>query len=432
MDIMKKLGFTANKQVAAFLSALMSGQIIYSSFEAFKGSFYNVMLEYLNITNTELGILFTLIGSAMFFYIPAGWINNRFSMRSIMLFGLGCRLITMMVIILFKPGFTVLTVIAGSWGLIDAIFWPAVVNAISLLSGEHNKGIAFGLFESVRRLAETGMNALVIAAMAAATGSALMVYHSFTVVYTLLIIPMMFCVWRFVPNNVAPRKNESEKEKSMDALKGLVRVLRMPTVWFAALTSLTVYWGYIMLVYTVPYLQAVFGLSTAQAAVFGVLNASAMSILAGVISGLLADFIFKSSSKMMMIALGLTAACLTGVLLLPSGQNMLFANIVLLACCSFSVFLAKGIILSPIAEVRVDPRYNGAAMSVGSFAAYASIFWAYTLNGWIIDNNEAAAAYEKIFTIGVAVASCGFVISIFLLKSIRKRETVLKQAKAAS
>ncbi|HFW3352878.1 TPA: hypothetical protein ACIBGC_004843, partial [Salmonella enterica subsp. enterica serovar Eastbourne] len=65
---LQKIGFKSKKQIIGFLSIIMSGQIIYSAFEAFKGTFYNVMLQSLNINNTQMGVIFTLIGSAMFFY----------------------------------------------------------------------------------------------------------------------------------------------------------------------------------------------------------------------------------------------------------------------------------------------------------------------------------------------------------------------------
>ena len=97
----------------------------------------------------------------------------------------------------------------------------------------------------------------------------------------------------------------------------------MPTVWLAALTSLTVYWTYITLIYTVPYLQAIFGLSTAQAAVFGLVNTAAMGAIAGLVAGYIADFVFKSSIKMMLFALGLATTCLAITIAIPKSADML-------------------------------------------------------------------------------------------------------------
>ncbi len=85
------MGLPVEISYSVFFSVVMSGQIIYSAFEAFKGTFYNLLLEVLKIDNTQMGILFTLIGSAMFFYIPAGWVNNRFSVKSILITSLLIR-----------------------------------------------------------------------------------------------------------------------------------------------------------------------------------------------------------------------------------------------------------------------------------------------------------------------------------------------------
>jgi MFS family permease len=425
MKLLEKIGFDTNKKFYGFLSVVMSGQIMYSAFEAFKGTFYNLLLEVLNISNTEMGILFTLIGSAMFFYIPAGWVNNRYSIRSILMTSLSIRFASLMAIILLKPGFTYLAVIAGLWGLIDAIFWPAVVNGVALMSGEKNKGMAFGLLESIRRTAEMGMNAAVIGIMALVGGS-ILVFQGAIVFYTLLILPMIFCVWKFVPNNTFEVKEGENKNK--EAFKGLVHVFKMPTVWLAALTSLTVYWTYITLIYTVPYLQAVFGLSTTQAAFFGIVNTAAMGIFAGLVAGFVADFIFKSSIKMMLFALGLTATCLAITIAIPKSADMLMINMILLLCFSFSSFLAKGIILAPVAEAGVPEKFSGAAMSVGSFAAYASIFWAYALNGWIIDTYPPIEAYEMIFGIGATVSVVGMLFAAILLIIKKKQQPQLETA----
>lgn len=332
---------------------------------------------------------------------------------------LSVRFVSLMAIILLKPGFTYLAIVAGLWGLVDAIFWPAVVNGVALMSGEKNKGMGFGLLESIRRAAEMGMNAAVIGVMAL-VGASILVFQGAIFFYTLLILPMIFCVWKFVPNNSFDVKEGQDKNK--EAFKGLVHVFKMPTVWLAALTSLTVYWTYITLIYTVPYLQAVFGLTTTQAAFFGIVNTAAMGILAGFVAGFIADFIFKSSIKMMLFALALTASCLTITIAVPKSADMLMVNMVLLLCFSFSSFLAKGIILAPIAEAGVPKKFSGAAMSIGSFAAYASIFWAYALNGWIIDTYPAVEAYEMIFGIGATVSLVGMLLAALLVLKKKKHK----------
>ncbi len=417
MVIFSKIGFNSNRQLLSFVAVVMSGQIIYSSFEAFKGTYYNLILDVFNISNTQLGVLFSLLGMAMFFYIPAGWVNNRFSVRDILFWGLCFRFVTMMTVLLITPTFTVLAVAAFLWGILDAIFWPAVVNGAALTSGEKNKGMAMGLLESLRRLTEVGMN-LLIALVLVALGATVFIFKGAMISYTLAILPMMFFVWKYAPNNTVTF--EKGAKKNVVAFKNLLFVLVMPRVWLAGVVALTTYWCYILLIYTVPYMQAVFGLTTAQAAIFGIINTGLMGVFAGVISGALADFVFKSASRMMAIALTSSFIAILIVLLLPSIQSMIYINIALLAVFSFSIFLSRGVLLAPIAEAGIPRNCSGSAMSVGSFLAYAPIFWAYALNGWFIDSYDAVAAYEKIFFIGVVVSLFG-AICAWILTFMRKR-----------
>ena len=127
--------------IAPFLTVVLSGQIIYSAFEAFKGSLMLPLQEMLGISQTQYGLLMGYIGIAVFFYVPAGRVNNRFKVRTILFWSLGFRLATYLIIFLFTPSFTILSIVAISWGVLDAIFWPAVVNGVSVLSADDKEGL---------------------------------------------------------------------------------------------------------------------------------------------------------------------------------------------------------------------------------------------------------------------------------------------------
>lgn len=417
-------GFTSHQQFAGFLSVVLAGQLIYSSFEAFKGTFYDLLLQTLHINNTQLGTLFSLIGISLFFYVPAGWINNRFSIRSILVTGILIRFVTIGIIVLFPLNFFGLEVIATIWGLVEAVFWPAILNGVALFSTKERSGLAFGLLESIRRALEVVMNLVLVAVMAVFGGVS--VFKGGMFVYNLLLIPLVVVIWRKVPANGIGAQTTTATSKAKDAFHGLIKVLLMPQVWLASLTAMTVYWSYINLIYTVPYLQAVFKVGQMQASLFGVINTGAMGIVAGVLSGALADFIFKSPTKMIPAALALVAVALIAVVLLPVHQSLLLVNIGLLLIFSFATFLVKSIMLAPLTEAAVPEKYFGAASSVGSFLAYAPVFWAYSLNGFIIDAAASpAAAYRTIFTISAAVA-CGGVASALGLWYLSAKQNSLQ------
>lgn len=182
---------------------------------------------------------------------------------------------------------------------------------------------------------------------------------------------------------------------------------------------MSIYWGYIILIYSVPYLQKTFDLSTTQTALFGIFNTGLMGVLMGVSAGIISDYVFKSSSKMIFAALLLSSLILLGVVFI---KGNLFVSMALLIAFSVTTFLAKSVILAPIAEFDIPKKYAGSAMSVGSFAAYAPIFWVYTMNGKLLDAHQdnVVEAYRIIFEIGIVVAFLGSVCTLILLMLNRK------------
>ncbi|EGQ4058585.1 MFS transporter [Staphylococcus pseudintermedius] len=420
--ILDKLNFKDRKTLIGFLSVVTAGQLIYSSFEAFKGTFYNLLLEVLNVSNAELGAIFGLIGISIFFYIPGGWINNRFSIKSILIVGLLIRFITISVIIFFSPTFQVLKIIVIIWGIVDSFFWPAVLNGVIFFTDQSKRGMGFGLLESVRRAEEMLMNLLIVGIMSLVSG--IVVFKGGMLAYNLLIIPLILLIIKYVPKNGIAAMDEEEKteitgNKSLEALKGLFYVLLKPKVWLASISAMSIYWGYIILIYSVPYLQKTFDLSTTQTALFGIFNTGLMGVLMGVSAGIISDYVFKSSSKMIFAALLLSSIILLGVVFI---KGSLFVSMALLIAFSVTTFLAKSVILAPIAEFDIPKKYAGSAMSVGSFAAYAPIFWVYTMNGKLLDAHQdnVVEAYRIIFEIGIIVAFLGSVCTLILLMLNRK------------
>lgn len=427
--------FLQKERLAPFLTVVLSGQIIYAAFEAFKGSLMLPFQEMLGISQTEYGILMGYIGIAMFLYVPAGWINNRFKVRTIIFWSLAWRLVTYLILFTLLPSFQIMSIIALSWGALDAIVWPAVVNGVSILSADQDKegkGLAMGLLESIRRGTEFLMNGAVILAMIIWSDYAIEILRVAAIAYSLLIIPMMIAVVRYVPDTKIA--TEEGKSNSAAAFNGLLRVLLLPRVWLAGIAALTVYWSYINLIYaSAPFLQQVFNVPPGTAAVFGIFNTGIVGIFAGVISGLLADYVFHSSTKMLAIALAMVTVATAIVIVLPTTPAMMWPILIMLIVVSIAVFLGRSVILAPIAELNLPEGISGSAMSVGSFLAYASIFWAYTLNGALLDQHidDPATGYDLVFLITAGVALVGGLAAglLVILNRRAEKQTAASEAK---
>ena len=429
--------FMSRSRFIPFLVVAMSGQVLYSSFEAFKSSLMIPLQETLGITQTQFGQLMTYLGLAMFLYVPAGWVNNRVRVRTIILCGMVWRLITYLVLFVIIPPFAVMSAIAISWAVVDAIIWPAVANGVCILSADQDrkgKGMAMGMLEAVRRLTEFGLNGIVIVALVLFPESATTtVMRSFAIAYALLLMPMMLAVARYVPDTrIATEEHVSH---SVAALKGLLHVLSLPRIWLAGIAAMAVYWCDVNLMYiSAPYVQQVFGASTAVAAAFGIFNVGLIAMLAGIISGVTADYVFKSSTRMMMVALGFVAVACGIILTLPVTAAMIVPIVGLLIMVALATFLGKSVILAPIGELELPEEIDGSAMAVGSLLAYASILWGYNVNGRILDSyagGDPAPGYRIIFMITAIAAGLGCVTAVVLdrvNRSAAEREQIEQEA----
>ena len=413
-------------RILPFLIISLSGEIIYGSFEAFKGSLMIPLQETLGITQTQFGLLMTYLGLAMFMYVPAGWVNNRVRVRT---------MITGLILFVFIPPFVIMSAIAISWAVVDAIIWPAVANGVCVLAADQDRkgrGLAMGLLEAIRRLTEFVLNGIVILVLIVLPDSTTTVMRGFAIGYALLLMPMMLAVARRVPDTkIATAENASH---SMAALKGLLHVLALPRIWLAGIAAMAVYWCDVNLMYiSAPYLEQVFGASTAVAATFGIFNVGVVAMFAGIISGVTADYVFKSSTRMMMVALGIVAVACNIILVLPATSGMIGPIVCLLVLVALATFLGKSVILAPIGELELPEEIDGSAMAVGSLLAYASVLWGYNLNGRILDSyvSDPATGYRIIFMITAIAAGLGCITAVVLDRANRRaarlergRETV--------
>lgn len=412
--------FLRKGRIGGFLTVVFAGQLTYSAFEAFKGSLMIPLTNALGIGIDQFGILMGWLGIAMFLYIPGGWVNNRFTIRSILIAWAAWRMVTALVLFLV-PGlsFSVMVAIAISWGVWDAIGWPAVVNGVSFMSQDANKqgrGLAMGLLESIRRAVEFSMNLIVVGLLAIFAEQANTVMTIMGVLYSLIIIPLIFCILKFVPKNATAKAENPEESDNIAALKGLVKVLLLPRVWLAGIAGLCVYWCYVNLIYSsAPYLSLVFNATDAQSGAFGIFNTGLVGIFAGVVSGLVADYLFKSSTRMMAAALALTAIGVGLVYILPQGGSIWVAMFLLMVM-ALGIFMGKAVILAPIAELHLPEEINGSAMAVGSFLVYASIFWANPMTAAIVESHRETphVGYQQIFLITLCVALVGAFCAILL------------------
>ncbi|GAE78322.1 hypothetical protein JCM18918_4276 [Cutibacterium acnes JCM 18918] len=251
------------------------------------------------------------------------------------------------------------------------------------------RGLAMGLLESIRRGVEFLMNVVVIGALALWSGHTTTVMRGFAIAYTLVLVPLIFALLRRVPKNAVAGDTAGKGESAnVEALKGLVAVLIKPRMWLAGLAGLCVYWCYVNLIYSsAPYLSLVFKASDAVAGAFGIFNTGLLGIISGLVAGVLADYLFKSSTRMMGIALLITAIGTLAVRLLPVGDGMMWPAMILLMVMAFGIFMGKAVLLAPVAELNLPSTSMGLRWRWDHFFGVCLDLLANPLTAGIIEKN---------------------------------------------
>lgn len=434
MNLLKRNGFLTKQQLGAFLTVVFSGELIYASFESFKIPFYERLVQYYGLSDSQFGLLFTMLGVAVFFYVPGGWVNNRFNTKTILMAALGYRLVTGLVMIIFKPVFPLMLAITFTWGVTDGIFWPAVVKGVVLFSGKNNKGIGLGLLTALRAGGEAVLNIILIGVLALSGGS-MLVFKAGMITYALFSLPMILLVWKFVPTDAqatAPAPHEaagtndsktaSEPQSGEEAWRGLLQTLKMPKVWLAGLVGMCVYWVYISLIYITPFVIRVYHMNQHTASLYTTLNAIILGLGGGIVGGIVSDKVFKSSAVTICVTLVAATGMLTVLAVIPRDPGYLWLAIVCLSVFAFIILMAKGIQQAPVAELHLPAAVLGSAMSVNSFMGFASILWAMAINGAILDAYEdnPGAGFSIIFVFMAGVGVVGAILAFWLHRLNRK------------
>ena len=410
MNILKKLGFDRTTLIRFFAVALCS-QLIYS-IDAMRNVVFISYREMLGVSFAEIGLLYSLTGIVqMLAYIPAGWIVNRFSNRALLLVN---TLITaaLSALLLFNIGYPALILIFCVFGVTkEAIFWTAILRSVRCIAPDDKQATAFGALELVRGIVELATNLIVVIAISW-LGQSLMGIKAAVTINILLMSIAAIATWFILPADKI--KGMNSKEKNKNATLGVLKIIKMKSVWLTGINAGCVYVIYICLMYFAPFLQDVYKLPISTIAVFALLNSSGVRMLASPIGGLLGDSLFRSSAhfmRMFFLLLGVITLVITAM---PVSEHLLWPLMILFVIVSIACYMLRGVYFAPIGEMGIPRDISGAAMSIASIIGYSPAFWAYWLIGWFIDSYPGKQGYSYVFILMVVAAAVGFAGSCFL------------------
>ncbi|KGM33545.1 MFS transporter [Inquilinus limosus MP06] len=382
--------------------------------------YQTTMLEVLGINNTELGVLYSILGTSFLVsYLPSGWLADRIQPRLLIIFSLlGTGLLGLWYAAL--PGFTALLVIYCGFGITTGLtFWAATLKQVKLIAGHSEQGRFFGVLDGGRGLVEAVLASLAIALFVYATetrGAGLAAgFRDVVLMYAVA------CIAVGVGYAVASRgsaRGEREIRMKRDTVADLKALLRIPEVW---LVAAIIFCGYHVFLATYSfsgYLQeGGFGLSAAAAG-FIVTVKLWLRPVGGIGGGFLGDR--YSNTRVLFWSLVLAAASLVGMIALPGiGSSPILIGLLLLA--GLLTYAIRGLYWAILDECGVPPEITGLAIGIISLVGYAPDTYLPIVNGIIVDRYPGIAGYQIYFGYVAVICVLGALATAGLMIRLKRK-----------
>jgi len=390
----------------------MAGGIIYE-LPYLRYTYYKPLIEGLGLTNGEFGASMSMYGIiAMIFYLPGGWLADRFSHRKLIAFSLvgtglgGFYLSTW-------PSYTGTMLLFGFWGITTILtFWATMLKAVSMLGDESEQGRLFSFCEGGRGIV-TSVVALSTLALFNALGGLTENFAYILWVYSTVCILVGVAAWFFMVDN------KPEEKVGANVLKDILIIIKMPITWVLAVVIFSIYTTYTSSSYLTPYMTDVFGLSAVAAGVVATLRSHIFRPVAGALAGGVSKKVGSSIPVMQGVIL-VAVACLLIMLLVPVNNALVFVISGVTVLIGFLIFMLRGLYFAPVGEAGTPVSLMGAAVGLISTIAFASDTFNFVLLGNILDKNPGVAGYKMIFMYMIGLFVVAFIGLMVLSKVVKK------------
>lgn len=390
-----------------------------------KDAFYVPMQEFMGLSHTQIGTAMSVAGLiSTFGFLASIYLTDRVSKKIMIPLSLisicvcGICLSTFPSYPVFLFIYCLLAICA------DMLYWPTMLKTVRLLGNADEQGRMFGIMEAGRGLMDTiiAFGALGIFSALGSTATGLkMAILFYSIVPGVIGIVMYFLL---EPDEAPAENTAAEKSASANqrAWEGVMRALKNKNIWLVSFNVFFVYSVYCGLTYFIPFLEEAYALPAALVGVYGIINQYGLKMLGGPIGGFITDKVLHSATKYLRIAFVIVGAILVVFSLLPHQSMGIMLGMTITLCISACVYSMRAIFFAPMDEVHVPREITGSAMSMGSFIGYLPGAFMYAVYGGILDKFEGLAGYRIVYIIMAVFAAGGFLLSTYILKTIKKEK----------
>lgn len=399
---------------------ILSGELVFILPYFLSRVFRPTFLEVFDLTNVELGSLFSVYGTvALFSYLFGGALADRFLPGKLIAISLLSTALGGLLLATY-PSYLMLQVLYGYWGFTTVfIFWGAMIKGTRIWGGSKNQGQAFGFLDGGRGLVAAFMGSLGVFIYAlfldadVQTASILERQDAFR--YVILFASFMVgLVGVFVYFNLKIKPSEQNpNNKTAHSFKNIVAVLKLESVWLLMIIILCAYFGYKVTDIYSLYASEVMNYDEIEAA-----NVGSLQLYLRPIACVLFGFLADKSRSILWIIVGFVIM-LIGSVLFASGMiqshlsALFFLSLTVLAVGTYAI---RALYFAVLQEGQVSLALTGTAVGVISLTGYTPDIFSGPLMGYYLDRFPGLLGHQYVFIYLVGFSALGLLCSIRFAK----------------
>jgi nitrate/nitrite transporter NarK len=387
----------------------LSGGIIYL-LPYLREVYYLPLMEALDLTNTQLGVMMSVFGAtAMFSYFPGGWIADRFSPRALISMSMISTGLAGFYFATF-PSYKICLVIHGFWGVsVTLTFWAALIKATRNWAPSSRQGRAFGILEGGRGIAEL-VSSTALLALFAKLGSEAFALSWVIILFSIMDIMIGMMAWFVL---VDPRKGFPKEHRFKIGFGEVAKVLKMPSVWLLSIVIMAAYSAYWGSYYFTPYATDVFKMSLVFGGAIGV-GKMWIKPFPALGAGFFADKI--GPSRTVAWSFIVLIFCFSVFVLSPGSPDLVLILIVNTAIASLAIFAVRGVYYAMLEEGGIPLVLTGTATGIVSVIGYTPDIFMPVAGGALLDKFPGSLGYRYFFLIIVILCVLGWISSVAVMR----------------
>lgn len=395
---------------------ILSGELVFLLPYVLARVFRPTFLEVFNLSNFQLGSLFSVYGIvALLSYVYGGVISDKFQPKILIAASMFFTALGGLVLLSY-PSYFILSLLYGYWGFTTVfLFWGAMIKATRVWGGTNNQGLAFAFLDGGRGLVAASMGTLGVLIFSTfltndIESASLMerkeafkyviLFSSFTVFLTGVFVLLLM--------KTNPQ-NESKNVSALDSLTNIKTVLKIQSVWLIMIIIISAYIGYKVTDIYSLYASEVMLFNDIEAAKIGSLQLYLRPLVC-VIIALIAD----KTSYINLITIGFVTM-LIGSIIFASGiveSNMNFVFYLSLIVVATGTYAIRALYFSIMQEGRIPLILTGTAVGLISVVGYTPDIFATPMIGYLLDTYPGILGHQYVFSVLVVFSLLGLLASI--------------------